>query len=569
MRTAASVMLVLAMAGMAQGQNALDKPLDRSLQKGGSGMNAPRSDYSQELRLRNAIVTGNAPGGLSFRGDVGYRAVGEFFGTLGSNETFSFRRDSYYSGLGGMGIRGTDALQYQFAMTTGNTPPPGFTGLPALSRSGTSVTGQNAALVGGERVGVPGETTGNGVSVAKPDPTEPGADLRGLSLMSLRSPASFMSTRGLGPTAVGRVMGEDGQTVGMTASGLRGISFDAGLGVSKKPEQTGVLDTLNQRVTDKPLDSKLNEKIDDKAGAPKSSYDDLLTRLKAAGDGNTGDVNDKDGKGGATDKSGQGRVKAGRTWQEQLDELRKQLSDPKNGRERDPGAPKPDSTAPDSKEKKDEGINPATLDVIRGAGGAGPKIEVLALPGYDGYASHMKSAQECMAQGQYFFAEERFTAALAIKSGDPMAAIGRVHAQLGASMFLSAGINLRALFTEHPEVSALKYSTELTPPPDRMRTLIERLSEQAEAKDAKRRDSALLMAYLAYQMGDEKIMKRGLEIMATVPQTNPGDKVEGPDQLQKLSKMLTGVWMKPEAPAPATVKPGPTPAPPPAPTPNK
>lgn len=566
MRTAASVMLVLAMAGMARGQNALDKPLDRSLQKGSGGMNAPRSDYSQELRLRNAIVTGNAPGGLSFRGDVGYRAVGEFFGSLGSNETFSFRRDSYYSGLGGMGIRGTDALQYQFAMTTGNTPPPGFTGLPVLSRSGTSVTGQNAARAGGERVGMPGETTG--VSVAKPDPTEPGADVRGLSLMSLRSPASFMSTRGLGPTAVGRVTGEDGQSVGMTASGLRGISYDADLGVTKKPEQKGVLDALNQSVTDKPLDSKLNEKIDDKAGAPKSSYDDLMMRLKAAGDGNTGDAKDKDGKGGTTDKSGDGRVKAGRTWQEQLDELRKQLGDPKNGREKDPGAPKP-GDSPDAKDKKDEGINPATLDVIRGAG---TKIEILALPGYDAYASHMKSAQECMAQGQYFFAEERFTAALAIKSGDPMAAIGRVHAQLGASMFLSAGINLRALFTEHPEVSALKYSTELTPPPDRMRTLIERLSEQAEAKDAKRRDSALLMAYLAYQLGDEKIMKRGLEIMATGPETKPGDKVEGPDQLQKLSKMLSGVWIKPDAAAPATVKPASTPtAPttPPAPTPNK
>lgn len=566
MRTAASVMLVLAMAGMARGQNALDKPLDRSLQKGSGGMNAPRSDYSQELRLRNAIVTGNAPGGLSFRGDVGYRAVGEFFGSLGSNETFSFRRDSYYSGLGGMGIRGTDALQYQFAMTTGNTPPPGFTGLPVLSRSGTSVTGQNAARAGGERVGVPGETTG--VSVAKPDPMEPGGDVRGLSLMSLRSPASFMSTRGLGPTAVGRVTGEDGQSVGMTASGLRGISYDADLGVTKKPEQKGVLDALNQSVTDKPLDSKLNEKIDDKAGAPKSSYDDLMMRLKAAGDGNTGDVKDKDGKGGTTDKSSDGRVKAGRTWQEQLDELRKQLGDPKNGREKNPGAPKPGDT-PDAKDKKDEGINPATLDVIRGAG---TKIEILALPGYDAYASHMKSAQECMAQGQYFFAEERFTAALAIKSGDPMAAIGRVHAQLGASMFLSAGINLRALFTEHPEVSALKYSTELTPPPDRMRTLIERLSEQAEAKDAKRRDSALLMAYLAYQLGDEKIMKRGLEIMATGPETKPGDKVEGPDQLQKLSKMLSGVWMKPDAAVPATVKPASTPtAPttPPAPTPNK
>jgi hypothetical protein len=41
--------------------------------------------------------------------------------------------------------------------------------------------------------------------------------------------------------------------------------------------------------------------------------------------------------------------------------------------------------------------------------------------------------------------------------------------------------------------------------------------------------------------------------MAMAPEPKPGEKVEGPDQLQKLSKMLTGVWMKPsktEEPAP-------------------
>src|SRR2546423_569446 len=95
--------------------------VDRNVRVGSGGINPARPDFAAEVRLRNAIVTGNAPGGISFRGDVGYRAPGEFMGSLGSNDSFAFRRDSYYSGLGGLGIRGTDALQYQFAMATGHS----------------------------------------------------------------------------------------------------------------------------------------------------------------------------------------------------------------------------------------------------------------------------------------------------------------------------------------------------------------------------------------------------------------------------------------------------------------
>src|SRR5512142_812694 len=99
---------VLGLAGSALGQYALD----HSLQVGSGGRNAPGRDLKKELEFRNAVITGNAPGGISFRGDVGYRAPGEFFGHLGSNDTFAFRRDSAYSGLAGLGLLGTDALQY-------------------------------------------------------------------------------------------------------------------------------------------------------------------------------------------------------------------------------------------------------------------------------------------------------------------------------------------------------------------------------------------------------------------------------------------------------------------------
>lgn len=558
MRTAAlgSVMLVLAMSGMAQGQNALDKPLDRNLQKGSGGLNTSRGDFVQELKLRNAIVTGNAPGGLSFRGNVGYKAPGEFFSSLGSNDTFAFRRDSYYSGLGGLGIRGTDALQYQFAMTTGNAPPPGFSGLPAVTRSGASVNALNTSQPA--TTGAPGTSgarpTGGGISITQPDPTVPGSDLRGLTLMSLRSPSAYMASRGLEPSALGRITGEDGKPVGVTASSLRGISFDANLGAPRAPEaptvpNPGAPTNLNQKISDMPIEKKIDERLDAKpAAAPgRSSYDDLVDRLKLTDSGSPAEK--------AEEKKGIP------SWQLQLEDLRRQLNEPKDSRpgEKPIEKPKPKEDADKlggkageragekEPEKKEDLMRPETLEMIRGAGA---KVDTLVLPGYDPYASHMKAAQDLMAGGRYFYAEERYTAALAIKSGDPMAAIGRVHAQLGASMFLSASINLRALFTEHPEVTTLKYGGDILPPPDRMKVLIERLGEQAESKDGKRRDSAFLMAYLAFQSGDVKAMKRGLEIMGMPSEPKPGEKIEGPDQLQKLSGLLTAVWNKPADPVP-------------------
>ena len=44
----------------------------------------------------------DAPGGISFRGDVGYRAPGEFFSSLGSNDTFAFRRSDLLDRLRAM-----------------------------------------------------------------------------------------------------------------------------------------------------------------------------------------------------------------------------------------------------------------------------------------------------------------------------------------------------------------------------------------------------------------------------------------------------------------------------------
>jgi len=80
------------------------------------------NSFSRELIFREAIVTGNAPGGFSFRGETLPSAF-EFRGELGEDALFAYRRDSLYSGLSNRGIRGTEALQYQFALSVGGQIP--------------------------------------------------------------------------------------------------------------------------------------------------------------------------------------------------------------------------------------------------------------------------------------------------------------------------------------------------------------------------------------------------------------------------------------------------------------
>lgn len=526
---------VLMVAGMACGQNVLDRPLDKNPLQGSGGLNPARTDLAEELRFRNAIVTGNAPGGFSFRGDVGYRAPGEFFGSLGSNESFAFRRDSYFSGLGGMGIRGTDALQYQIAMTTGNAPPPGLTGSGMLMRSGGDVAPQGLQY----RQTNPFEA--GGIRREMPDPFKPGADMRGLSLMSIRSPASFAANRGLEPASMGWTTGPDGSRVEYSASALRGLiadkrpapEFENPFAAGSTPGTTrdattpgpgGVTPGAENRIDGSAGLTGLAQRADTKVDTrltttTRSAYEDLMARIR----------------GGEEEKPSGSDLAP--EWQKQLDELRQQLSDASPTKRAGAAGGRVVSRAGDSRGPEAKPRGEISADAAKRIREAAGDVERLAPDGYDAYASHMRAGEERLAGGRYFDAEERFAAALGVRNGDPMAAIGRVHAQLGAGMFLSASINLRALFAEKPEVVGLKYKAELLPTKDRVEILINRLKGMTQVQDDRRRDSGLLLAYLGYQAGDAEAVRIGLAALA-----KPDVEGAEPDALQRLAALLEKVW---------------------------
>ncbi|MBY0260887.1 MAG: hypothetical protein K2Q20_00985 [Phycisphaerales bacterium] len=115
---------VLACAGSALGQNALGdgRALDRNLQVGSGGKlpgGGRRDAFADQMRFNNAVINGTATGGKAFRDYSPSGALDRFQGSVGSDDLYTFRRDANTSGITGLGVRGTDALRYQFALTTG------------------------------------------------------------------------------------------------------------------------------------------------------------------------------------------------------------------------------------------------------------------------------------------------------------------------------------------------------------------------------------------------------------------------------------------------------------------
>lgn len=587
--------LIIALSGTAHGQDALGtgNALDANTGQRGS-TNYQRPSFTNELNFRNAIATGNAPGGLSFRGDLGYRAAGEFSGVLGSDSLFAFRRDSLYSGLAGMGIRGTDAIQYQFALTTGSTPPKNLMGNLSLARdnyynpsysSGTS--SRNSATssgIGFDQDAADLDLRGKQLS---PSIIESNA-LSGFNsssmLGSLRSTSTYMTTSNLQPALISLYsLGIDRKPIGLIASPLLGIT-------SMPMAQDDPLAT-NPLVA-RPANANSDPNTPGGLGSTKlaSSYDELVAQMRKHVE-EMREINALSGV--STIKPDESND----SWLiRQMQDLREKLYGVKPANDDDPNAlpgdpdsidpanpsdptdpsqnktpdvfdPTNDPDSPLSKAIEDAlggiqtdptgielydptamAIDPETLEVLRGA--AANEIENLFDPGADQrdiFAEHMLAGQRLIAQGRYFEAEERFTHALSIQPGNIPSQLGRFHAQIGAGMVLSASVNLQSLFSMHPELIASRYTGNLLPNPTRIETLLIRLKERAGITNPERStrvtesnqirvSSALLLAYIAYQVDDQESLESGLALMKEI----------GTDTDRRFSSLLSQLWLENE-----------------------
>jgi hypothetical protein len=506
-------------------QNALGDgtALDANQQMGAGRVNIPGPSLQDELRFRNAIVTGNAPGGLSFRGDVGYSAPFEFRGGLGSDTLFTFRRDSFYSGLAGMGIRGTEALQYQFALTTGNEPPPNLRGSLIASRTGIEPT--RITVPGFEPV-QPGVGGPGAVDLRPIDEASPLADPRGTALWTLRSPAAYDAERRLDPSMITIISGRDGEELGLTASPLRSVTIEP----------------LPRRQRD-PQEEEQGE------GGPESRFDNFLPAARF--ESYLSAREPLAAPGGLAPQEGEDVADPAEehvtSWRRMLDELSAQLQaaeleGPQPGAgvrdPADPRAPAPGQEGPllAQREMLERLLDEKTVEALQEAPGEYDTLWRPSARDFDAYTVHMRTGENLLAEGRYFEAEERFTRALASKPGDPLAAAGRVHSQIGAGLFVSASLNLRELLTRHPEIIGARYQARLLPQPERRNDLMVRLraTMQRDPESAAGRQSALVLAYLGFHSDDRGAVAEGLERLEAA-----GDAA--------LAGVLSRVWQQPRS----------------------
>ncbi len=512
--------------GLAQAQNALGdgnvlaNPLDVYQAQLFSESRTER--FQRETRFRNAIVTGRAAGGLSFRGDAGYGSALEFRGELGSDVTYAFRRDSAISGLAAQGISGTDALRFQFALSTGSSLPPGYTGSGIIARNPSRILLSPSAF------------SSTQLSSAQPmrhvalgdrtyqELADAGATLRA-DARDLRSVAGLIGQRSLNPSTVQTVdLGLGRQSYDVVASptaGVRMRPIDSPLVLGGiRPQSTalrtaepspGSLSAINRLLVRRPgdaltlptipevpnaADPVMDPGVTDPATTPTPATDPLEITLPTIEDPEDGLL--------APDR---------------LDALRAWLSGDEAGVD------------------GDALLLPDEILLLRGA----PRVEELierksGLEMNAAYVLHMARGQSLLSEQRYFDAEERFVTALSILPNDPTALIGRVHAQLGAGLLLSASNNLRDVMTLYPELVGVRYAPNLMPDSDRLESL---LKELGFAKDLPLASTGLMRAYVGYQSENRDLVLEGLD------QLRSGSRSD-----LALAKLLGEVWLADDEP---------------------
>ena len=489
--------------------------LDRNLRVGDTRRIPAGRNFAAETTFRNAIVTGNAPQGLRFRGEIDYTSPYDFRSSVGSELSDSFRRDSLFSGLAGYGIRGTDALQFQFAMTTGSVPPPSLTGTLTTHRFGGGVYFRSAT--GPKPFGT---VTSNTNTIRTAESVDPFLDQRGKGLWTLRSTSAYASSKSYQPASLRLFSTPEGDAFALTSSSLRGIEVIS-LGTTadlytntpasiarQRAARAGASREIFPSLPEGSLPNTLG--IDNYAGL--NLHRELARRYDAYADWRRGGV----------------PVDTSDNWRKSVQTLREYLASPP------PPLPDANSAEPSNASKLvlPPSLTPGDFDLLRNAPGQFESILLRDPDLVDAYGQHMKAGAKAMAESRFFDAEERFTRALAFSPGDEIAAASRINAQIGAGLFSSAAVNLRSHLRDHPEAITLRLPRAVLPAANRLVVISARLrSNIANDESRLQSDSALLLSYIGYHTQNRPMTLEGIEAFEII----------APDD--RLGPVLRKLWL--------------------------
>jgi hypothetical protein len=540
-RTTTAVACICSVAGAfaavvpARGQDATGggNVLDANPGLNTGGVN--QRSWQPNYRARNLVVTGNVPGGRGFRGSVGYTAARDFRGVTGSDALFEFRAGSAFSDISFVGL-GRTSEQFRFGQDLGqlsfrrSSTPPSYGTLPGTVPDPRSagMTIDMASRLQMDRILQAVVTDTVADTSARPSVVGRIASAEGeawtVSASSLRGVTLTPAERDL-PTQQGLSTfdvlqfnaeqqerideGEELETVGRPFQ----VSFEAPFASVAQI----VAETSDDRTTVEPLSDRIDV-------MPGTDYERILRRIvlryaDATDVAISMDPNLVDRLGDDLEKL-QGKLIG-------ADAAATLLAGT-------PGAPAvaatDPGTDPDADPTTDPGMEPGTESgtepgtepgQIQTALVHGQTIRAFATDADRGrFHELVRSAEERLKQGEYFFAERRFIRALRFVPGHPLATAGLGHAQFGAGLYNSSALTLRNLLSRHPELIDAKYDPALLPNRVRMLDAVEVMRGGSQLPD-ERQGYGFLIAYVGHQIDDRAMVEEGLAVIEDVDAGDP------------------------------------------------
>lgn len=490
----------------ASGQDALGAgdALDANLNR----RTGRRNQTSQRLdfRSRNLLVTGDIAGARGFRGTVGYSAADDFRGLTGSDDLFQFHSNSALTSLSII-QSGSVFQDFRLGQNIGQLSyrRPG--------RSGAAPNHVTSRLMYGDM-----------------------ADARSqLDQVTFERLVAGRRSRLGEPSRLGLALNDEGQAFMMSASSLQGLGLTPLEGGDRAPltsydrmrrreedrrgsaaDRLGLLSS--NRFNDARIISILpDQSINAENRAGDEPYLDILRRIAERYESATN-----------VDVEVESDLLTGLS--EQYQSLRNRLVAKGIGSK---------SVIPDQPVERfdpsdsSDDIQP-DVAVERPVPQKGPEIELTTIERFgvilkhgeqlqhyfsardDRFSELMRTAEERLGKGEYFWAERRFNRALRFMPSHPLAQAGVAHAQIGAGLYLPCAFTLRRLLTGQPEMIDVRYASELLPAPNRLaKAVIElqlRIDQQIEVAP-----HGFVLAYLGHHLDDPTLIREGLEHMRTAP----------------------------------------------------
>lgn len=142
-----------------------------------------------------------------------------------------------------------------------------------------------------------------------------------------------------------------------------------------------------------------------------------------------------------------------------------------------------------------------------------------------------RKAEQRMADGKYFDAEESYRSIIVLDKDQPLAEIGMVNAMIGAGLTRSAAQKLREVLMKHPELITVRYKATLLPEPKRLAEVEASLRNVMRGQGERAARASLLLAYIGYQVRSVKMTEYGLLIGQTRDPRDP------------IWQVLQNVWL--------------------------